>query len=221
MAVLAGFAQLRSEPLQRIDESIIRAATDVTREHPALFDALIDWQEVFLPWHVYVAALPAAIWTWRAGLRSRTIWGVATALLGWNLGLDVKLIVQRARPIVEDPISQAPGYSFPSGHVFNVTMVMACVLVMAWPLLRRRTPALRGGLLALAATITVLTALDRIYLGVHYPSDTIAGALFAVGLTTASWLGYRRTPARAPAHRTSARSTYDHTTHPPPRGGRR
>ncbi len=231
VAVLAGFAQLRSEPLQDLDESIIRAATDVTRDHPLLFDALIIWQEVFQPWRVYVVLIPAAIWAWRAGLRCRTIWGVSTALVGWNLGLDLKLLVQRARPVAEDPISQAPGYSFPSGHVSNVTMAMACVLVMVWPLLRRRPPALRAGLVALAATVTILTALDRIFLGVHYPSDTIAGALFAAALTTVSWLGYRRTPRsrrlpRAPGHvstgagRPGAGSPR-HLTHPPRPGGRR
>lgn len=246
VAVLAGLAQLRSSPVQRLDERVIAAATDVTRGNAVFFDVLIDWQEVFLPWHVYLAALPAAVWTWRAGLRSRTIWGVATALVGWNIGLDVKLLVQRARPVVEDPISQAPGYSFPSGHVFNVTMAMACVLVMVWPLLRRRPPALRRSLVALAALVTVLTALDRIYLGVHYPSDTIAGALLALALTYSSWVGYRHTASRGsdtdaersedcarpdrsassgpqPPHRTHPTHGAQpaHGTHPPRPGGRR
>lgn len=200
VAVLAGLAQLKFDPLQRLDESAIRAATDVTRGNPALFDALIDWQQAFLPWHVYVAMIPAAVWAWRSGLRSRTIWGVATALVGWNLGLDVKLLVQRARPVVVDPLEQAPGYSFPSGHVFNVTMAMACALVMTWPLLRRRPPALRWGLVGAAACVSVLTALDRIFLGVHYPSDTVAAVLLAVALTYSSWAGYRHTKAEPAAH---------------------
>ena len=36
----------------------------------------------------------------------------------------------------------------------------------------------------------VLTALDRVFLGVHYPSDVLAGVLFGIGLGTASYVGY-------------------------------
>ena len=196
VALIAGLVQLQLDPLQRFDEGAIRAATDVTRANPVLLDALLGWQQALLPWHVYLAVVPVAIWTWRAGLRARTVWGVATALVGWNLGLDVKLLVQRARPMVTDPISHAPGYSFPSGHVFNVTMALACALVMIWPLLRRHPPALAYGLLFLAAVVSLLTALDRVFLGVHYPSDTVAGVLLALALTYSSWAGFRYKPAR-------------------------
>jgi undecaprenyl-diphosphatase len=36
----------------------------------------------------------------------------------------------------------------------------------------------------------VLTSLDRVFLGVHYPSDVVAGILFGIGLGTASYVGY-------------------------------
>lgn len=187
VAVIAGLVQSGFAPLHRLDEGVIAAATDYTRHRPALRSALLIWQEIFQPWHVYAASLPLVVWTWRRGLRGRTLWAVATALVGWNLGLDVKLIVQRARPVVQDAISHAPGYSFPSGHVFNVTMAGTTMLVLVWPLLGRT--ARRAALLALALTI-VATMADRVYLGVHYPSDTVAGVLLAVALTYSSWTGY-------------------------------
>lgn len=189
VAVIAGLVQTGFTPLHDLDQGAIVAATDYTRARPALLTALIAWQEVFLPWHVYAAAAPVAIWTWLRGLRARTVWGVATALVGWNMGLNVKLLVQRARPVVQDAIEHAPGYSFPSGHVFNVTMAGATVIVMAWPLLRRR-PGLARTVVALAAVAVVLTMLDRVFLGVHYPSDTVAGVLLALALTYASWAGF-------------------------------
>jgi len=37
----------------------------------------------------------------------------------------------------------------------------------------------------------VVTALDRVFLGVHYPSDVTAGIIFGVGLALASYAGYR------------------------------
>lgn len=189
VAVLAGLVQSGFGPLHRLDESTIAAATDYSRARPGLLRALVVWQEVFLPLHVYALLVPpAAVWAWRRGLRSRALWGVATALLGWNLGLDVKLIVQRARPMVQDAVSNAPGYSFPSGHVFNVTMAGATVLVLVWPLLRSR--AVRRTLVGVLAVAVVVTMADRVLLGVHYPSDTVAGVLLALALTYSSWAGF-------------------------------
>ncbi|GAB96685.1 undecaprenyl-diphosphatase [Kineosphaera limosa] len=216
VAVLAGLVQAGFSPLHRLDEAAIVAATDHTRSAPALRAALLAWQEVFLPWHVYLAAAPVAVWTWRRGLRARTLWGVATALVGWNMGLNVKLLVQRARPVVEDAIEHAPGYSFPSGHVFNVTMASATVIVMAWPLLRRHRAVART-VVATAAVVTVVTMLDRVFLGVHYPSDTVVGVLLGLALTYSSWTGFSHgrpprdldlpeRPARAAQHSAPATS---------------
>lgn len=196
VVVLASLVTISWDELIEVDQRAILAATGVTRSHPALFDALITWQEIFLPWHVYLAALPIAIWTWVRGLRGRTIWGVATMLIGWNLGLQAKLIVERARPLYDDPVSRAPGFSFPSGHAFNTAMMLVTSLIMAWPLLRRWPSPARVAVVAAAAVVIVLTALDRVFLGVHFPSDVVAGVLLALGLAFASYLGYRYEPRR-------------------------
>ncbi len=186
------------EPLVRFDERAIRSATDVTRAHPLLFDALIVWQEVFQPWRVYLVAGAAVVVVWRAALRARAAWGLATMLVGWNLGLQVKWWVERARPVYDDPVSSAPGFSFPSGHAFNTAMATGTVLVMAWPLLVRRPPATRIALVAAAVLVVVLTSADRVFLGVHFPTDVTAGVLLAAGLTAASYVGFRDRPREAP-----------------------
>lgn len=90
---------------------------------------------------------------------------IAAALLGWA----VKAVVGRARPA----LWEAPWYwgsSFPSGHALNTaalsTAAALCVMRI-WP---------RAGTLpmALAATWTVLVALSRLVIGVHWPSDVLA-----------------------------------------------
>ena len=44
-------------------------------------------------------------------------------------------------------------------------------------------------LLVVAATFVLSVCLDRVFLGVHYPSDVTAGVLLGCGLVLASWLG--------------------------------
>ncbi len=79
----------------------------------------------------------------------------------------VKLAVGRRRPLIEDhpPLARAPSkLSFPSAH--STSGVAAAVA------LGRAAPELRPPLYALAAAI----CLGRPYLGMHYPSDVLAGA---------------------------------------------
>ena len=71
--------------------------------------------------------------------------------------------------------------------IFIAVLIVATVVVLlCWPLLRR------GGrvvLLVVAATFVLSVCLDRVFLGVHYPSDVTAGVLLGCGLVLASWLG--------------------------------
>jgi membrane-associated phospholipid phosphatase len=99
---------------------------------------------------------------------------VVVALLVGTFGTEaVKLWVERPRP--PDPLAPFVGYSFPSGHTFNSTVTYGLVALVAWrssltaPL--RRVIAV--GLVILVAAI----GLSRIGLGVHYPSDVLAGWL--------------------------------------------
>ena len=113
----------------------------------------------------------------------RAVWGAVTMLVGWNLGLLVKLAVQRARPVVADPVSHAPGYSFPSGHVFNVTFAFT-VTADGLAAAERAQPGRPAALVAGVAVVVVITCLDRVYLGVHFPSDTLAGIILALALAS-------------------------------------
>jgi membrane-associated phospholipid phosphatase len=95
--------------------------------------------------------------------------GGGMLLNGW-----VKLVFQRARPAWEDALITLPTYSFPSGHTAGATVWWGffAVLVFAhrppWPW--------RVATVALAVGMVALTALSRVYLGVHYLSDVVAAA---------------------------------------------
>jgi membrane-associated phospholipid phosphatase len=87
----------------------------------------------------------------------------------------VKLAVGRARPVDDPLVSEPTTSSFPSGHAATS---FACAATLAWLLPRRAAPVL----FVLAAAI----AYSRVYVGVHYPLDVLAGA--ALGLLVATAL---------------------------------
>lgn len=118
-------------------------------------------------------ALALAIGVWRRlGLRWTLVLGVLTALTTFgadSLSFLVKDLTHRTRPFVAHP-SIHPLYvvhssSFPAGHA--ATAFAGAVLLST--LARRLAPAF----LLLAALI----AYSRVYVGVHYPTDVLAGAL--------------------------------------------
>jgi undecaprenyl-diphosphatase len=101
---------------------------------------------------------------WREGV-------YAFAALGGSIWLNgaLKGAFARPRPDLWEPMLHYPGYSFPSGHAM-ATMTLAWVLgLLAW---RTRW---RWPVLALMSAFTALVGLSRLYMGVHFPSDVLAG----------------------------------------------
>ncbi|QKE83009.1 phosphatase PAP2 family protein [Arthrobacter sp. NEB 688] len=177
------------DPLISLDDDVITRLTDVTRDHPGLREAFVVWQAVTQPINLHVVGTLVCLWVWlRKGMRTRAWWAFATLMLSWFVGLVAKYVFQRARPVVEDPVSEAPGYSFPSGHAVNSAAWVVVLLILLWPLLKTR--ASRTVAVALGAVVVVVTALDRMFLGVHYPSDVTVGILTGAGLVLASYAGY-------------------------------
>ena len=88
-----------------------------------------------------------------------------------NQGL--KAMIGRARPDLLDPIVEERGFSFPSGHsaLGMVAWGILGVLVM-----RSRLPsAVKRAIVVVLAILIILIGLSRIWLGVHYPTDVLAG----------------------------------------------
>jgi membrane-associated phospholipid phosphatase len=112
------------------------------------------------------------------------------------LNSTVKTLVDRARPVLPEPVAHAPGFSFPSGHAQSA-MVSYCVLLLVF------LPVLRGYWRRIAvagAIVMVLTiGFSRVALGVHYVSDVLAGYALGAGWVaamTASFNTLRREHGR-------------------------
>jgi membrane-associated phospholipid phosphatase len=186
--VLLGFAvRQQFDPLIRADESAIRAATGFSVRH-GLVPALTVIQVVSQPIFVYLVGTVVAVWAWRAkNLRGRALWAFVTMMVGWGIGGVSKLLAQRARPVVDDSVPHAQGYSFPSGHALNITLAAAVMVFLLWPLL---SVTQRRIALALAIVVPVIVGLDRLFIGAHFPSDIFAGHVLGLGIMFASWIGF-------------------------------
>lgn len=102
--------------------------------------------------------------------------GVAKALgfmvvagVGWLLIAAVKLIVAEPRPAVSFLDVHTSDLSYPSGHV---TFVMALTVALGAALVGSKW---RWPLVVVGSLLTLVTAWSRLYLGVHYPTDVLAG----------------------------------------------
>lgn len=197
--VLLAFAvRQQSNPMITADNAAIRAATSFSRAHDLTFP-LVVVQQVTQPIVLYSAGTVVAAFVGvTKGLRGRASWAFVTMMTGWAIGGVLKLLVHRVRPVVDQPLSHAPGYSFPSGHALNIAVAGSVLVVLIWPLLNRTGRSLAAGL---AVVIGIGVGLDRVLLGVHFPSDVVAGWLLGLAVTAASWLGFtaRRAAPSSPA----------------------
>ena len=118
----------------------------------------------------------AAGWLWLIGARVLAGWTAAQALIGWGLLWVLKLSVGRLRPHFADPVAHASNPGFPSGHA--MASAITCV-VLVWLLHPHTNRAGRVSAAAVAAVTVVAVGWTRIALGVHWPSDVLAGWLAA------------------------------------------
>ncbi len=82
---------------------------------------------------------------------------------------SVKVLLHRARPHLWQSPAPELDYGFPSGHVMSSMTLVAALLILTRKTRWRWTVATVGG------AFVVLIAWTRLYLGVHYPSDILAG----------------------------------------------
>lgn len=113
--------------------------------------------------------------------------GTAGALL---LSLALKNSFDRPRPDVVPHLSHIMTSSFPSGH----SMLSAAIYLTLGAMLARMSERKRVKLyfVSIAIVLTVLVGISRVFMGVHYPTDVLAG--WSVGLAWALvwWLATRR-----------------------------
>lgn len=173
--------QVTSEgALVGIDTEVSDEVHEEVIESPALETISTVVSFLGSPGFLYVLTAIAAYYFWRRGSRRIAVYLLVTNLLGGAINSAVKLLVSRPRPDPTEPVGEAFGYSFPSGHTVAATVGFGSLLLAFMPLIPRRwrVPAIVAYFVAVAAV-----AGSRLGLVVHYLSDVTAG--FVLGL---AWL---------------------------------
>lgn len=149
------------------DESILLAIHSTSNPQLDVFASTLTHFGVF--WGVFPVAMVISII-----LLLKRRWRSLAYLLPTLLGSIVinrtaKVLLHRVRPHLWESPAPEFDYGFPSGHAMSSMTLVAALVILAWGTRWCWWVLLVGGLFVLAIAWT------RLYLGVHYPSDIIAG----------------------------------------------
>ncbi len=97
---------------------------------------------------------------------------------GFYISMWTKSLISRPRPSIIPQLIHASGFSYPSGHSITSAAIYLTMAILACR--HFQTLSTRISLLILAGIMIALISFSRIYLGVHYPSDTMSGALLGL-----------------------------------------
>lgn len=105
---------------------------------------------------------------------------------GVLMSLVLKHVISRPRPDIVPHLSHVHTSSFPSGH----SMLSAVVYLTLGSLLAASVPrnSLKIYVLAIAVLLSLIVGISRVYLGVHYPSDVLAGWIAGLVWALLCWL---------------------------------
>lgn len=135
---------------------------------------------------VWIALIVGTLLLWRGRYHYSVLLLWVSLLGGRVLNHEMKVAFERDRPepvdwdvsVFGNPVSFPESFSFPSGHATTALVVFG---TMAYLVARLEpTPRQRRWTLAVAAALILLIGWSRVYMGVHYPSDVIAGYLSGI-----------------------------------------
>ncbi len=120
-----------------------------------------------------------AFFLWGFKFKVPALWAIFTLGGGDVLGFVVKNLVKRHRPPLHLGVDS--GYSYPSGHVLGIFLIVGVLWLIVVPLIQQAAIRYLLGILLAIGLIVVM--FSRVYLNAHYPTDTLGACL--VGY---SWL---------------------------------
>lgn len=208
VAVLAVAARV-GRPLAGLDRVVLDAVLDHRTDGGVSLARFVTDTGTSPALFPLVAAVGIAVrvrtGSWRPGITA-----LAVAALGVLARLGLSMLVREPRPAEIFRAVTVSGFSFPSGHTVTSALIAGALAFLLSRLLPARWARFAAAALGLWAA---LVGLSRIYLGVHWLSDVVAGWLFAAAALTLLVAG--RTP-RSSALAPTPLPLAGHGEHPQP-----
>jgi undecaprenyl-diphosphatase len=204
-------------PATTYDRAVAADLHGRVREHPWTIGPLQVLSFLGKPIWFYGLVGAACVFLWIRHRRRLVAYLVTTGLVGGAIDTAVKVLVARPRPVLSDPVAQAFGKSFPSGHAFTSTVVYGALLLVFLPVLASRLrPWAVGAYTVLVGGI----AFSRLALGVHFLTDVLGGVVLGAAWLAAStaafsiWRTERGKPPVEPMEGVEPEAVEDlHLTH--------
>ena len=207
-----GFARLSDEVIegdtQHIDELVLqslRKADDPSTPIGPhwLPEAAMDVTALGGGWVQGLVVLAIVGFLTLQGMRRTALFVFAASVGGWLLNAALKEIFQRPRPEIVPHLREVLTLSFPSGHAMTSAAVYLTLGALLMRISERRITKIYC--MTIAGLVTGLVGVSRVYLGVHYPTDVLAGWLMGLSWALLCWLIERaierRTGMRREQHR--------------------
>lgn len=187
-----GFGSAYAIVLQRSGEWATGFPWEVALMHQLHIDAsrAVDTALLVLPWFgtnitLIPLVLAAAIVLWRKKRRELAMHLLVVQVGSYTLNPLLKMMFDRPRPELWERRGQFAWAAYPSGHAIASVAILFTVAILL-----RRDRGWRWPL-PVAAVLTAITLYSRIYLGVHWPTDVISGAIMGAIWLIATILAFR------------------------------
>lgn len=129
------------------------------------------------------------------GLKRHALFVGLASMSGWVLNAALQEAFGRPRPDIVPHLRQVLTLSFPSGHAMTTAVVYLTLGALLMRIAERRLT--RVYIMGVAMMATFLVGASRVYLGVHYPTDVLAGWLIGLSWALLCWTVERALERRA------------------------
>jgi undecaprenyl-diphosphatase len=195
LLLLVVFMKLASEVFegetQSFDKHILLALRDpADLSHPIgpawMVSAALDITSLGSPTVLGLTVFFVAGFLLLQGLWRRALFAMAASFGGWFITGALKQLFQRPRPDVVPHLREVMSMSFPSGHALQSAVVYLTLGALMMHIAKRRLTKLYC--MTIAMLMTMLVGASRVYLGVHYPTDVLAGWLLGLSWALLCWM---------------------------------
>lgn len=190
--VLTSLVARDAQGILDLDSEIGEGPESLARDHSWILDTADVFATISHPWSVAGAVAVVAVALWFKGYRRAAVYAVLVTAVARLGSIGFKALIDRDRPVWDDPIAQAGGAAYPSGHATAIAAATGLTVVLTAMMIRRR--GLRRLIQGAVVLLALLVGFDRLLLGVHHFSDVIGGYLLGALVTLVVLLAFDPRP---------------------------